>query len=216
MRRVKLEFNYSDVWKQIFGQNSTEVEVLEALRCFRCDVHGLAIVCRIRLKDKSMTVKDLVGKGLLTNIEILYKEKDGSLVVFVEGKSCVPRPPKNVPLPKLLMAHPPEFLDINRMKAEVIGNKKEISKFLQYAGKWSTMYKILGLTSLETKSESLLSRLTSKQKNALLSAHALGYYDIPRRVSSEDVSRHLNVDKSTVVEHLRKAERKLIADIISG
>jgi len=216
MRRVKLEFNYSDVWKQIFGPNSTKVEVLEALRCFRCDVHGLAIVCRIRLKDKSMTVKDLVGKGLLTNIEILYKEKDGSLVVFVEGKSCVPRPPKNVPLPKLLMAHPPEFLDINRMKAEVIGNKKEISKFLQYAGKWSTMYKILGLTSLETKSESLVSRLTSKQKNALLFAHALGYYDIPRRVSSEDVSRHLNVDKSTVVEHLRKAERKLIADIISG
>jgi HTH DNA binding domain len=183
---------------------------------FKCDVHGLAIVCRIQLKDKNTTVKDLVGKGLLTNIEILYKEKDGSLVVFIEGKSCVPRPPKNVSLPKLLMAHPPEFLDINRMKAEVIGKEEEISKFLQHARKWGTLYKILGLTSLETKSESLLSRLTSKQKNALLSAYALGYYDIPRRISSDDVSRHLKVDKSTVVEHLRRAEKKLIADIISG
>jgi predicted DNA binding protein len=55
-----------------------------------------------------------------------------------------------------------------------------------------------------------------KQRKALLTAYALGYYDIPRRISSQDVSRHLNVDKSTVVEHLRKAERKLIAGIISG
>lgn len=187
MRRIKLEFNYNNIWKQIFGPNSTKIEVLEALRCFKCDVHGLAIVCRIQLKDKNMTVKHLVGNGLLTNIEVLYKEKDGSLVVFIEGKSCVPRAPKNVSLNKLLMAHLPEFLDINRMKAEVIGNEKEITNFLRYAAKWRTMYEILGLSSLETKSESLLSKLTSKQRNALLSAYALGYYDIPRRISSEEV-----------------------------
>src|SRR5919197_2485938 len=217
MRSVKLEFNYHDVWKQIFGPNSTKVEVLDALRCFRCDISGIAIVCKILLKDKSMSVKDLVGKGLLTNIEILYKEKkDSSLVVFIEGKSCIPKPPKDVPFHKLLMATPPDFLDVNRMKVEVIGKEKEIKNLLQYAGKWSAMYKILGLTSLQTTSESHLSKLTSKQRKALLTAYALGYYDIPRRISSQDVSRHLNVDKSTVVEHLRKAERKLIAGIISG
>ena len=216
MRRVTLEFNYEGAWKQIFGHNHDKVEVLEALRCFKCDTDGLAIICRIKLKDKAIDVKDLVGSGLITNIEALYREKDGSLVVFIEGQTCVPKPPGNAQRPRLLMARSPEFLDVNRMKAEVIGKEAEIKKFLQYANRLSNTYKILGLTSVDTKAESLLSRLTLKQKQALLTAYALGYYDVPRRISSEELSRHLNADKSTVVEHLRKAERKLIDEIIAG
>lgn len=216
MRHVTLEFNYHDAWKQIFGSNTDNVEVVEALRCFKCDLEGLAIICRIRLKDKSMDIKDLVGKGLLTNIEILYREKDGSIVVFIEGTSCVPQPPKGTRVPKLLMARPPDFLDVDRMKVEVIGKEADVKKLLQYASRWSSMYKILGLASVDTKAESLLSKLTVKQRQALLTAFALGYYDVPRRISSEELSRHLDADKSTIVEHLRKAERKLIDRIIAG
>ena len=218
MRRVTMEFNYQRAWKQIFGLNAEKVEVLEALRCFKCDTQGLAIICRIRLKDKGMTVTDLLHKGLITNIETLYTEKDdGSVVVFIEGKSCVPQPPKDMELPKMLMTHPPDFLDVDRMKVELVGKEDEISKFLQYTSKLSNnSFKILGLTSIDTKGESLLSKLTNRQRQMLLTAYALGYYDVPRRISSDDLSRHLNVDKSTIVEHLRKAERKLMGSIIAG
>lgn len=119
--------------------------------------------------------------------------------------------------PKMLMARPPDFLDVDRMKVELVGNEKEIMEFLQYANEWTdNSFKILGLTSMDTKGESLLSKLTTRQRQMLLTAYALGYYDVPRRISSNDLSRHLNVDKSTVVEHLRKAERKLISSIIAG
>jgi predicted DNA binding protein len=217
MRRVTMQFNYQDAWKQIFGSNAEKVDVLEALRCFKCDTQGLAIICRIRLKDKDMTVTDLLHRGLITNIETLYTEKDDSVVVFIEGKSCVPKPPKEMELPKMLMTHPPDFLDVDRMKVELVGKENEISKFLQYTAKLSNKsFKILGLTSIDTKGESLLSKLTIKQRQALLTAFALGYYDIPRKISSEELSRHLNADKSTIVEHLRKAEKKLIDGIITG
>lgn len=218
MRRITMEFDYQKAWKWIFGSNSEKVEVLEALRCFRCDTQGLAIICRIRLKDRKITIQDLLmGKGLLTNIELLYKEKDGSLVVFIEGRSCVPKPPKDIKQPKMLMTHPPDFLDVDRMKVEMIGKENEIKKLVHYANKWGdNSFKILGLTSIDAKGESLLSKLTSRQRQILLTGYALGYYDVPRRISSDDLSRHLNVDKSTVVEHLRKAERKLIGSIIAG
>jgi hypothetical protein len=217
MRRVTMEFDYQRAWKQIFGSNAEKVEVLEALRCFKCDTQGLALICRIRLKDKSMTVTDLLHKGLITNIETLYIEKDGSVVVFIEGRSCVPQPPKDMELPKMLMTHPPDFLDVDRMKVELVGKEDEISKFLQYTSKLSNnSFKILGLTSIDTKGESLLSKLTLRQRHMLLTAYALGYYEVPRKISSDDLSRHLNVDKSTIVEHLRKAERKLIGSIIAG
>ena len=218
MRRITMEFDYQKAWKWIFGSNSEKVEVLEALRCFKCDPQGLAIICRIRLKDRKITIQDLLmGKGLLTNIELLYKEKDGSLVVFIEGRSCVPKPPKDIKQPKMLMTHPPDFLDVDRMKVEMIGKENEIKKLVHYANKWGdNSFKILGLTSIDAKGESLLSKLTSRQIQILLTGYALGYYDVPRRISSDDLSRHLNVDKSTVVEHLRKAERKLIGSIIAG
>ena len=219
MRRVTMEFDYQKAWKLIFGSNSEKVEVSEALRCFKCDTQGLAIICRIRLKDRKITIQDLLmGKGLLTNIELLYKEKDDSLVVFIEGRSCVPKPPKDIKPPKMLMARPPDFLDVDRMKVEMIGKEKEIKKLLHYTNKWGdSSFKILGLTSIDTKGggTSLLSKLTLRQRQMLLTAYALGYYDVPRRISSDDLARHLDVDKSTIVEHLRKAERKLIGAIIA-
>ena len=216
MRRVTLEFNYQDAWKQIFGSNAEKVEILEGLRCFKCDLESIAIICRIKLKDKRMNVKNLIGKGLLTNIEILYKEKDGSEVVFIEGRLCIPQLPKGARLPKLLVARPPDFLDVDRMKVEVLGREMDIKKILQNASRWSNTYKILGLTSIDAKEESLLSKLSIKQRQALLTAFALGYYEVPRKISSEELSSHLNADKSTVVEHLRKAEKKLIDGIIAG
>jgi hypothetical protein len=218
MRRITMEFDYQKAWKWIFGSNSEKVEVLEALRCFKCDTQGLAIICRIRLKDRKITIQDLLmGKGLLTNIELLYKEKDGSLVVFIEGRSCVPKPPKDIKQPKMLMTRPPDFLDVDRMKVEMIGKEDEIKKLVHYANKWGdNSFKILGLTSIDAKGESLLSKLTTRQRQMLLTAYALGYYDVPRRISSDDLSRHVNIDKSTIVEHLRKAERKLLDGIITG
>jgi predicted DNA binding protein len=82
--------------------------------------------------------------------------------------------------------------------------------------KWGdNSFKILGLTSIDTRGESLLSKLTSRQRQILLTGYALGYYDVPRKISSDDLSRHFNVDKSTIVEHIRKAERKLIGSIIA-
>jgi len=106
---------------------------------------------------------------------------------------------------------------VDRMKVEMIGKENEIKKLLHYTNKWGdNSFKVLGLTSIDTKGgSSLLSKLTPRQRQMLLTAYALGYYDVPRRISSDDLARHLDVDKSTIVEHLRKAERKLIGAIIA-
>jgi hypothetical protein len=216
MRRATLEFNYEDAWKKIFGIYANKIDLLEALKCFKCDTQGLVLICRIRLKDSKMTIRELQGKGLLTRVEVLYKEKDGSFVLFIEGKSCVPPPPKNIKPFHIMMSKPPEFLGIDKMKAEVIGKEKEMQKFLNYTSTVNGRpFKLTGLSALEPRQESHLGNLTSKQRQALITAYGLGYYDVPRRVSSEEVSRHLNMDKSTFVEHLRKAERKIVAEVIA-
>lgn len=76
-------------------------------------------------------------------------------------------------------------------------------------------YKILSLTDAKFSPESPLSKLTDKQRTILLSAYNLGYYEIPRRFDSEQLAKKLNLGRSTVAEHLRKAEQRLVTEAIS-
>lgn len=52
--------------------------------------------------------------------------------------------------------------------------------------------------------------LTEKQALALRTAIDLGYFDTPRRASIKQVSERMGVSPSTAIEHLRKAEKKVL------
>lgn len=55
------------------------------------------------------------------------------------------------------------------------------------------------------------SSLTDRQREVLTAAYELGYYERPRRASQEAVAAELGLSASTVGEHLRKGERRLVA-----
>jgi predicted DNA binding protein len=102
-----------------------------------------------------------------------------------------------------------------RVKTGFVGKSGRISKFLEEMKRAKVRYKILSLTDAKFSLDSPLSKLTNKQRTILSSAYNLGYYDIPRRFDSEQLAKKLNLGKSTVAEHLRKAERRLITEVIS-
>jgi len=56
--------------------------------------------------------------------------------------------------------------------------------------------------------------LTNKQAAALAAAIEIGYFDTPRRASAEDLAKKLGVSPSTAVEHLRKAEKKVLENYL--
>jgi O-6-methylguanine DNA methyltransferase len=57
----------------------------------------------------------------------------------------------------------------------------------------------------------LLPSLTRKQAKAILAALESGYYESPRKVTTEEVARSLGVARSTFEEHLKAAESKLVS-----
>jgi predicted DNA binding protein len=63
---------------------------------------------------------------------------------------------------------------------------------------------------------SLEGLLTPLQWKALSSALRRGFFEWPRRVSLEELSRELGVSKVTLSEHLRRGERKLLRYILDG
>lgn len=61
-------------------------------------------------------------------------------------------------------------------------------------------------------SSGALSALTDRQEEVVRTAFDLGYYDVPRTASTDDVATELGLDSSTVSEHLRRAERNVLAE----
>ena len=53
-------------------------------------------------------------------------------------------------------------------------------------------------------------KLSDKQKNTIELAVKRGYYEFPRKVNLNDLSKELKISKSTVQQHLRVAEKKII------
>lgn len=59
-----------------------------------------------------------------------------------------------------------------------------------------------------------LDTLTNRQRDVLATAFEYGYYDVPRKTSVQDIAAHLDLDDSTVSEHLQRAERNLMEQLL--
>ena len=57
---------------------------------------------------------------------------------------------------------------------------------------------------------SLFGQLTEKQMKAMLSAVEGGYYEVPKQITADDLARKQGQPRSTLEEHIRKAESKIV------
>lgn len=62
----------------------------------------------------------------------------------------------------------------------------------------------------------VLSLLTDRQHEVFETAVELGYYEIPRDVNQMELAEALDCAPSTVDEHLRKAESKMLSSVIEA
>lgn len=60
----------------------------------------------------------------------------------------------------------------------------------------------------------LYSLLTDRQRETLRAAVAMGYYEVPRQATYEDVAAELDIAAGTVGEHLRKIESKILREVL--
>jgi hypothetical protein len=56
-----------------------------------------------------------------------------------------------------------------------------------------------------------LDELTDRQREIIQTAYDMGYYEVPREVTTEAIANEIDVDPSTVAEHLQRAERNLLS-----
>ncbi len=217
MRRLVVELYGPELDNLTKRSSFHNIESLEQVHLLRYDQNEFAGIWRIKLRDPNSKIEDIFKHDdLATEIQLLKREKGSSFIIFMRRR----------PIPSHLLRFditrtrggylfgPFEFKN-NRIKITFVGSQRDVKKILGQLEKRELSYKVISLTDADFAPDSLLNRLTEKQRNILISAYKLGYYDVPRKINSEKLANHLNLRAATVVEHLRKAEHRLVSGILS-
>ena len=59
-----------------------------------------------------------------------------------------------------------------------------------------------------------LDELTARQREVIETAWKMGYYEVPKEVSADDIAAEIDLESSTVNEHLQRAERNLLGQFL--
>lgn len=102
-------------------------------------------------------------------------------------------------------------VDADRLTTSLVGPQPAIADAIA-AYRDAGMAPRLERLGSVTARDHALGPLTDRQVAVLEAAYRLGYYDVPRAVTAADVAAELDVGQSTVLEHLRRAERNLLRD----
>ena len=109
----------------------------------------------------------------------------------------------------------PSIFTKGKMVMSVTGNEENLKKFLEVVKKLGDVEKI-GFKKAIFHEQAVISCLTEKQKEIIIAAKKNGYYKNPREINSEELSKKIGLSKPTVVQHLRKAEVRIMSNILTG
>lgn len=61
-----------------------------------------------------------------------------------------------------------------------------------------------------------LGSVTARQQDVLTTALDIGYFEVPRNATTEDIAAELDLDPSTVREHLQRAQQNIMRDLLTS
>jgi DNA-binding MarR family transcriptional regulator len=168
-------------------------------------------VGRLTYSDADAPLESLVCEGGFLCAESLSRSGSTEMIYF----ECrqVDFGKRRGDWPRVYGSTPTGFKE-GRARMAYVGSAVEIKKLFRLFERLGLRTRTLSLTDETLDPNSPMACLTERQRKILLSAYKLGYYDVPRTMDSEKLARALELDKSTVVEHLRKAEKRLLRQVI--
>jgi predicted DNA binding protein len=233
MRRLVLEFSLNDAVKALKSTESDisehndglqqqdlrrhkmlqKIKLFETIHMLRHDQEEFAAIFKMEPKDPSLNIKELL-KTILFDVKGEYhllEHEKGTYTYFIKGKHQQPSLEPKGERTSMYLTVPFSIRD-GKIRATWVGDNEQVKEFLESVG---FSYKIVSLMDARFSSSSPVSRLTEKQRNAILLAFRLGYFETPRKINVDELAAKLDLANSTLAVHLRRAERRLLAELLS-
>lgn len=217
MQRLVIEVDVLEFSKIAADDTINKIKSLEVLHFIRQDRDEITIIGSVEFKDSS-TKLDKIFTEKDSELQVLDHSKEGKYLILLKSK------PQNDPAGQLLasefwakggyMLSPLEIKN-GKLKMSFLGGARQMRIIPSLLKKTGIHYKVLSLADANLPPSSPMSDLTEKQRRVLTAAYNLGYYDLPRKISSRDLAAKLKIGSSDFIKHRRKAERRVLSSILS-
>ncbi|HEY9205062.1 MAG TPA: helix-turn-helix domain-containing protein [Candidatus Methanoperedens sp.] len=108
----------------------------------------------------------------------------------------------------------PIIFEGDRCQFSMVGSSDELYSIINAAKENGWGFEVLSVQKYDPHISSAFRALTGKQKEVLLHAYNSGYFDHPRKINAGELAGKIGMHKTTLLEHLHKAEKRLIGHII--
>ena len=197
-----------------------KVKSIEMLHILKMVPGEFAAIARIELRDPKFNIEAIWAleglRGSKLEHELLDRESDAVFTFFIRSKTSVRGPELVGQGGSMPYLSTPFELKDGKLRITLLGSSSQVKRYLTDLSKQALVrYRIASLTDAKFPPNSPMGRLTGKQRRVLITAFRLGYFDVPRRITSEELAKKLDLVKSTLSAHVRKAERRLLTEMLS-
>jgi len=98
----------------------------------------------------------------------------------------------------------------------VVVSQPQLEELSSLVEETDMSWEILSIGKYRGCSNDATDSLTDRQRDVLLYAYEEGYYDVPRRTTLSDLAGELDIDESTIAEHLRRAENNVFSQVLGA
>jgi len=215
MRKMILELKLKDKFLNNFNFLLDDIESIELLELLKIDFEKrIKMAIASFVMKEGHTIEDIKMPDIVEIFNVLQKNGDRYIclikVKYFKSLSSLAKK-FNIDI----IWDTPSIFTKDKMIVSVTGNEENLKKIHELFKKVGTVNKISFVKSLYNE-QTILSCLTDRQKEILIAAKKNGYYNYPRKINSQQLSEKIGLSKPTVVQHLRKAEERIIYNLLTG
>jgi predicted DNA binding protein len=216
MRKMTIELSPNEATMEAQRTLFEDIYSYDVLEMLKVDhAQGMCVdLIEVQLKEH-LSIEDLasIGKMEILNVLKSVGNRHTCLVKYIEHEESRELF-KEFDLDLIFV--PPSKVSEDWYVNTCIGTNENLNRYVQLLREHVGRIESVTMKQAVYERGELLSLLTDKQREALITAHRYGYYEYPRRINSTRLADKVDISKPTLVQHLRKAEGRLMDEILTG
>lgn len=215
MRTITLEIEPFETVLEEMAETFINIRSYSILETLKMDYQeGICIeIMELTLKE-GVPIHDIKTVGNMEILSVLrsMENKHTCLIRYTEAEEAKEQFQES----DLGLIHTiPTTISQEKFIISMMGEQENLSNFVDMMRNVGTIKKMAFRRAAYQKAD-ILAVLTDKQKDVMVAAFQNGYYDYPKRISSERLCEKVSISKPTLLQHLRKAEGRIMKEIMAG
>lgn len=216
MRKLTLEFEPYETTRESLKPMFKQIHSFEILEMLKIDYEeGICVdLIEVHLKE-GVSIHDIEFIGNMEILSILKSVGDKHICLIKYREPEESRDMFRDTDLDLIMTTP-SIVSEERITTSFIGENENLARFVEMVKTHVGSIVNMSFKRAVYQKHDILSILTEKQRNIIIAAQKHGYYDYPKKISSDELSKKVDLSKATTLQHLRKAEGRIMENIVAG